>query len=180
MKRTNALQLNPFSRNRVKAAVFCAALCITLSLWPVSFHQVKAAVLFDGHYTSASLSAQEKTAQILLNSDRSRYNLPQLTLDPELCRIARIKAQEMSDKHYFAHVSPVYGDIRQMLRTFGISFKSAGENIAHHATVEKAEAAFLSSPGHRRNLLSRAYTRVGIGVAYDERGFIYLTQIFVR
>ena len=57
---------------------------------------------------------------------------------------------------------------------------TAGENIAHHATVEKAQAALISSPGHRRNILSRGYTKVGIGVALDENGYVYLTQIFCR
>lgn len=67
-----------------------------------------------------------------------------------------------------------------MLTLMGYRYTAAAENIAHHATVEKAQAAFLSSPGHRRNLLSANYTKVGIGVALDEKGFVYLTQIFCR
>ena len=66
-----------------------------------------------------------------------------------------------------------------MLRHFGFAFEAAGENIAHHRDVDKAQAALLSSPSHRRNLLSSAYTRVGIGIAQDRNG-IYLTQIFCR
>ena len=38
----------------------------------------------------------------------------------------------------------------------------------------------ISSPGHRRNILSRGYTKVGVGVALDENGYVYLTQIFCR
>ena len=55
-----------------------------------------------------------------------------------------------------------------------------GENIAHHATVDKAQAAFMSSDGHRRNILSSSWTKVGIGVCYDANGFVYVTQLFVR
>ena len=135
---------------------------------------------FVAHYTSASLSAQEQTAQNLLNSDRARYGLKALALDPELCRLARIKSEDMRDNRYFAHTSPTYGDVRQMLRQFGYAYAGAGENIAHHATVEKSQAAFLSSPGHRRNIMSRAWTRFGVGVAIDAKGFVYLTQIFAR
>ena len=135
---------------------------------------------FVAHYTTASLSAQEQTAGNLLNSDRGRYNLAPLTLDPELCRIARIKSEDMRDNQYFAHTSPTYGDVGSMLRHFGYSFTAAGENIAHHATIEKSQAALISSPGHRRNILSSGYTKVGVGVATDESGFVYLTQIFVR
>ena len=43
-----------------------------------------------------------------------------------------------------------------------------------------ALAALISSPGHRRNILSRGYTKVGVGVALDENGYVYLTQIFCR
>ena len=135
---------------------------------------------FAGHYTTASLSVQEQTAGNLLNSDRARYGLAPLVIDPELCRIARIKSQDMRDNQYFAHTSPTYGDVRSMLRQFGYDFQAAGENIAHHASIEKAQAAFLSSPGHRKNILSSAYTRVGLGAAVDAKGYVYLTQIFVR
>ena len=135
---------------------------------------------FVAHYTTAFLSAQEQTALNLLNSDRERYNLPPLTIDPELSRIARIKSADMRDHQYFAHESPTYGDVRSMLRQFGYTYAAAGENIAHHATAEKAQAAFLSSPGHRKNILSSTYTKVGIGIAVDPKGFFYLTQIFVR
>ena len=135
---------------------------------------------FAGHYTTASLSVQEQTAGNLLNSDRARYGLAPLVIDPELCRIARIKSQDMRDNQYFAHTSPTYGDVRSMLRRFGYAYTTAGENIAHHATVEKAQAAFLSSPGHRRNIMNSAYTRVGLGAAIDAKGYVYLTQIFVR
>ena len=134
---------------------------------------------FAGHYTTASLSVQEQTAGNLLNSDRARYGLAPLVIDPELCRIARIKSEDMRANGYFAHVSPTYGDVRQMLTAFGYSFEAAGENIAHHRDVEKAQAAFLSSPGHRRNVLSTRYTRFGVGVATDGNS-VYLTQIFCR
>jgi len=135
---------------------------------------------FAAHYTTASLSAQEQTAGNLLNSDRARYNLPPLAIDPQLCRIARLKSEDMRDNQYFAHTSPTYGDVRQMLTQFGYSYTAASENIAHHATIEKAQAAFLSSPGHRRNIMSARHTKVGIGVAIDKKGYVYLTQIFAR
>ena len=135
---------------------------------------------FVAHYTTASLSAQEQTAGNLLNSDRARYNLSPLVIDPDLCRIARIKSEDMRDNQYFAHTSPTYGNVHDMLKKFGYAFSSAGENIAHHATIEKAQAAFLSSPGHRKNIMNAAYMKAGVGVAVDEKGYVYLTQIFVR
>ena len=160
--------------SRLAAGALCAlALTLAPGLAPSAY------AALDAHYTSASLSAQEQTAGNLVNSDRARYSLPALTLDPALCRIARIKSEDMRDNRYFAHTSPTYGDVRSMLSAFGYAFEAAGENIAHHRDVEKAQAAFLSSPGHRRNVLSSRYTRFGVGIASDG-GSIYLTQIFCR
>ena len=131
-------------------------------------------------YTTQSPSAQEQMMLNLLNQDRNKNGLPSLTLDATLCGIARIKSCDMRDNNYFAHESPTYGNIRSMLTAFGYAFNGAGENIAHHATVEKAQAAFMSSSGHRQNILSSAWTKVGIGICYDRSGFVYVTQIFVR
>lgn len=131
-------------------------------------------------YTTQSVSAQEQKMVNLLNQDRKNNGLAPLTLDPELCRIARIKSADMRDNHYFAHESPTYGRVGEMLKRFGYSYSAAGENIAHHANVDKAQAAFMSSTGHRRNILSTAWTKVGIGIVTDANGFIYATQIFVK
>ena len=131
-------------------------------------------------YTTQSASAQEQMMLNLLNQDRKNYGLPALTLDATLSDIARIKSCDMRDNNYFAHESPTYGRVKDMLNRFGYAFSGAGENIAHHATVEKAQAAFMSSTGHRQNILSTAWTKVGIGICYDRSGFVYVTQIFVR
>ena len=168
----------------IKTRRLCAKAAVMLMMTAPFYASTHASAASDfsfaAHYTTASLSAQEQTAGNLLNSDRARYNLPPLAIDPELCRIARIKSQDMRDNQYFAHTSPTYGDVRSMLRQFGYAYTAAGENIAHHATADKAQAAFLSSPGHRKNILSSTYTKVGIGIAVDSKGFVYLTQIFAR
>lgn len=131
-------------------------------------------------YTTHSLTAQEEKLFNLINRDRKANGLSPLTLDPALSRIARIKSEDMRDNRYFAHESPTYGKARQMLEHFGYTFRGVGENIAHHATVEKAQAAFMTSAGHRRNILSSTWEKVGVGVCYDKDGYIYATQIFVR
>lgn len=160
---------------RIRAARMCIAMMLACGASAPA-----AASSFEAHYTTASLSAQEQSAGILLNLDRSAYSLAPLTIDPELSRIARIKSQDMRDNQYFSHTSPTYGDVRSMLKHFGYNYTAASENIAHHATIEKAQAAFLSSPGHRANVLHARYTKAGVGVATDKNGFVYLTQIFVR
>lgn len=116
----------------------------------------------------------------LLNQDRKNNGRAALTLDPELSRIARIKSADMRDNNYFAHESPTYGRVGEMLKHFGYSFTAAGENIAHHANVDKAQSAFMSSQGHRANILSATWTKVGIGIVFDRQGYIYATQIFAK
>lgn len=131
-------------------------------------------------YTTALTQVQEENMLNLLNQERILQGFAPLTLDPALSQIARVKSNDMKTNRYFAHESPTYGRVSDMLRHFSYSFTSAGENIAHHTTTEKAHAAFMSSDGHRRNILSSAWQKVGIGIVYDDNGYVYATQIFVR
>lgn len=133
-----------------------------------------------GDYTTISVAAQEQKLLNLLNEDRAANGLSALNVDPELSRIARIKSCDMKENGYFAHTSPTYGNAAAMLTAFGYAYHGVGENIAHHATVEKSEAAFMSSSGHRQNILGSQWTKVGIGVCVDDNGFVYVTQLFVR
>ena len=137
------------NKRTIRTKAVTAAILLALSVHPACARTADASS-FEAHYTTASLSAQEHRAGNLLNSDRIRYSLAPLTIDPELSRIARIKSEDMRDNQYFAHTSPTYGNIRKMLAHFGYEYAAASENIAHHATIEKAQAAFLSSPGHRK------------------------------
>ena len=131
-------------------------------------------------YTTHSLIVQEEIILNLLNQDRISAGLAPLTHDPALSAIARMKSQDMVDGGYFAHESPTWGKARDMLTRLGYSFRACGENIARHATVEKAQAAFMTSEGHRRNILSPNLERVGVGVVFDRNGHPYVTQLFAR
>lgn len=116
----------------------------------------------------------------MLNQDRRANGRDSLELDLELCRLARLKSCDMNQNGYFSHTSPTMGSAADMLRSHGYAFVSVGENIAHHATVEKSQAAFMSSSGHRANILGSQWTKVGVGVCVDRQGYVYVTQLFVR
>ena len=133
-----------------------------------------------GDYTTISVTAQEQKMVNLLNQDRARNGLSALPLDSELSAIARAKSCEMMEKGYFDHESPTWGRAPSMLTAFGYAYNGVGENIAHHATVEKAEAAFLSSSPHRINMMGSQWKKVGIGVCTDQNGYVYVTELFVR
>lgn len=124
-----------------------------------------------------SVTAYEQEVIRLVNEIRSQHGLKPLTYDWQLSRVARYKSQDMKDNNYFAHNSPVYGTPFQMIRNFGISFRSAGENIARgYPTPQAVVNGWMNSSGHRTNILNANYTKIGVG--YVPAGN-YWTQMFI-
>ena len=106
----------------------------------------------------------EKEVVRLVNAIRVQNGLKALTEDWELSRVARIKSQDMKDNNYFSHTSPVYGTPFQMIKNFGISYRSAGENIARgQSTPQTVVNSWMNSSGHRANILNPLYTHIGVG-----------------
>lgn len=113
----------------------------------------------------------------LVNEIRVENGLKPLTTNWELSRIARYKSEDMSDNRYFSHTSPTYGTPFQMIRAFGLSYRSAGENIAYRQRMPAAVVdAWMNSSGHRANILNASYTQIGVG--YCAIGN-YWTQMFI-
>ena len=113
----------------------------------------------------------------LINEIRAKNGLKALTANWELSRVARYKSQDMVDRRYFSHTSPTYGSPYQMMKNFGISFRTAGENIAYGYQTPKAVVnGWMNSSGHRANILNPSYTQIGVG--YVASGH-YWTQMFI-
>lgn len=126
---------------------------------------------------SDGVHAYERQVVDLVNVQRARYGLQPVSLDAELCRFARVKSQDMHDNRYFDHNSPTYGSPFDMMRQFGITYASAGENIAMgYSTPEAVVNAWMNSEGHRANILSSKYARLGVGYVADGG---YWTQWFI-
>lgn len=100
----------------------------------------------------------------LINAERKKQGLQPLTINNEMTKVARLKAKDMIDNNYFSHQSPTYGSPFDMLKKYGISYRTAGENIAGNQTVQKAHTSLMNSTGHRANILNSQYTEVGIGI----------------
>ncbi|MBM7569718.1 SafA/ExsA family spore coat assembly protein [Aquibacillus albus] len=114
----------------------------------------------------------------LTNQERAKNGLPALKPDWELSRVARYKSQDMHDKRYFSHTSPTYGSPFTMMQDFGIQYTSAAENIARgQRTPREVVKAWMNSPGHRRNILNKNYTHIGVGYVKDGK---YWTQMFIK
>lgn len=114
--------------------------------------------------SSSSLSSDERQMLDLVNQERLAAGQRPLQVDMTLVELARMKAQDMIDKGYFAHQSPTYGSPFEMIRAAGIKYLYAGENLAGAPMVESAHENLMNSPGHRANILNSNYTKVGIGV----------------
>lgn len=122
--------------------------------------------------------AKEFEAEVvrLVNIERKKAGLSELKHNWELSRVARYKSEDMRDKGYFSHTSPTYGSPFQMMRSFGISYRTAGENIAKGQTTPAAVVkGWMNSPGHRANILNSSFTEIGVGYASGN----YWTQMFI-
>lgn len=127
---------------------------------------------------SGAVSQFEREVVSLCNEIRASYGLSPLTINEKLCRLARMKSQDMVDKNYFSHESPTYGSPFDMLKSYGVSYRSAGENIAKgYATPKAVVDAWMNSEGHRANILNSSYAEIGVGYVTDGN---HWTQLFLK
>jgi uncharacterized YkwD family protein/spore coat assembly protein SafA len=130
---------------------------------------------------AVTTTSQEDEVIRLVNVERARAGLPALKSNWQLCRVARYKSADMANKGYFSHTSPTYGSPFRMMESFGLRFSAAGENIAYgQRTPAEVMQAWMNSPGHRSNILSRNYSEIGVGLAKNKNGVCYWTQMFMK
>ena len=122
----------------------------------------------------------ENAVLLQVNQERQKAGLKPLVMDWELARVARTKSQDMAAKNYFSHQSPTYGSPFEMMKQFGITYKTAGENIASgQTTPNDVMIAWMNSQGHRANILKPEYTHLGVGY-YRGGSYGHMwTQMFI-
>lgn len=129
---------------------------------------------------SSNVSYEERVAQ-LVNVEREKNGLQPLLFDSSISNVARAKSKDMADNNYFAHQSPTYGSAGDMLRNFGINWSAWGENIASgQDTPEEVVNAWMNSEGHRANILSSNFGKIGVGYVTNGSGTPYWTQLFTN
>jgi len=129
----------------------------------------------------SGIAANSMQSEMLgyINAERAKANLPSLVLDEKLCQGAALKSKDMAANGYFSHNSPTYGSPFDMMKSLGITYSLAGENIAKNTSVKGAHDAFMNSPGHRANILNSGFKKVGLGF-YQLGSYIYVTQWFTN
>lgn len=123
------------------------------------------------------LSEFEQQVVELTNQEREAQGLEPLKVDTELSKVAREKSRDMATNNYFSHDSPNYGSPFDMMEQYGISYQTAGENIAKGQTSpEQVVNGWMNSEGHRENIMNANFTHIGVG--YVEQGN-HWTQQFI-
>lgn len=99
----------------------------------------------------------------LVNQERAKAGLSPLTSNAAVANVAMAKAKDMYNNNYFDHNSPTYGSPFDMMKSFGISYRYAGENIAKgQRSPQEVMNAWMNSPGHRANILSSNFNQIGV------------------
>lgn len=125
-------------------------------------------------------SVQAEQVLKLVNEERKKQGLKSLTLSASLNKVASLKSKDMRDNNYFSHQSPTYGSPFEMMQQFGITYKTAGENIGGgQQTAQDVMDAWMNSSGHRANILGKNYTELGVGYVTGGSYRTYWTQEFI-
>lgn len=141
---------------------------------PDLIHPGDVIVLPDQVTTGENTSEAEQVLS-LVNAERKKHGAQPLRLLNTLNNVAQLKAKDMHDKNYFSHNSPTYGTPFEMLKSQGVHYMSAGENIAKgQKNAQAVMQAWLNSAGHRQNILNPAYEFMGIGYYASDKIWVQL------
>lgn len=130
-----------------------------------------------GSQTPSDVTPEELQMVALVNEERTSRGLSALEIDMEMVLVARAHSADMRDRDYFAHTNPDGLDPFDRMSAAGISYGTAGENLAYADSVSRAHTLLMESPGHRANILNGDFGRVGIGIVEIPSGWM-ITQVF--
>ncbi len=142
------------------------------------------AVLLEDERLPADLRSLERETERRINDVRREHGLSPLSKAKALVDVARDHSKDMVRRGYFAHRSPDGRGVDDRVRRRGLAFRELAENLAQNRGVDGparvAVEGWMRSSGHRANILHPGFTRTGVGIAVDEDGMIYFTQVFLR
>ncbi|GID92962.1 CAP domain-containing protein [Amorphoplanes digitatis] len=128
-----------------------------------------------------------------INAARAEEGLPAYRLDSSLSKASALHNKLMIDGCGLSHRCSGEGDIGTRFSAQGVDWSSAGENIgfgsagADNSAIVRAANGLTDSmlaevppeDGHRKNLLSKSFKRIGLSVVRDGKGIVWMTQDFV-
>ncbi len=119
------------------------------------------------HFSQKEVRVDENAERVmffLVNKEREKIGLGQLSYSQELTGLARDYARDMLSRGYFSHYNPEGESPFDRMEKRKINFLAAGENLALAPNVNLAHQGLMNSPGHRANILSKDFGKVGIGI----------------
>ena len=120
--------------------------------------------------TPASATAEEGRFVSRANAERARYGLPYYAVAADLVSVARRHSVEMASRHTIYHNSRLGSDVS--------GWRAVGENVGMGGDVDSIHDAFMRSSSHRSNILDHDFTQIGVGTAHDNKGILYVTEVF--
>ena len=135
---------------------------------------VAAAVAVAGLVVAAQGASADSGSSLvaMINSARAAHGLPALAVSGDLTTAARAQAGRMAASRTLAHTPNLGGAV--------CCWTTVGENVGEGPSASSIESAFMGSAEHRANILSSAYTQVGIGAVVDNAGTLWVSEIFRR
>jgi uncharacterized protein YkwD len=126
---------------------------------------------------AGSDAAEPSGLVTMINAARREEELPRLRSSRAMDGVAAQHAARMRDRHLLAHDAGDGGPIER-LRLSGLEPRSTGENVAHALGLRRGHRALWMSPSHRGNILDARFDTVGVGVAQDSDGSVWICEIF--
>jgi uncharacterized protein YkwD len=152
---------------------------------PAGYQALLPVVIGLGAPSSQSFSDEAQAMLSLTNAERAAAGCPAMTLNSKLSAAAQGHAQDMVQNDFYAHRGSDNATNGTRITRQGYLWSMAGENItAGYTTAESAMASWLTSPGHRANIINCSYREMGVGYTYEpnDGGLItwrhYWVQVF--
>ncbi|MFI1198192.1 CAP domain-containing protein [Streptomyces sp. NPDC020883] len=116
--------------------------------------------------TPAATSGDAARVVELVNKERGKAGCAPLTVNAKLTKAAQAHSQDMADHRRMSHTGSDGSDPGARMKSAGYNWTTYGENVAYgYATPESAMVGWMSSPGHRRNILDCSFKEIGVGLA---------------
>jgi len=158
---------------------FCLVAAVVAALvgWPAS-----AGEKTKGDKGQVKLSPEEERVFELTNETRKENKLLPYKLNPLLTKLAREHSENMARQNTLSHTLDDKGPA-QRLKEGGYAGIGWGENIyggrgKGTRVAEEAQQWWMTSEGHRKNILSKGFREVGVGIVRSERGLLFFTVVF--
>lgn len=126
----------------------------------------------------SSNNALEAEMIELVNKERTNRGINTLVFDSNLTQVARSHSSDMFKRGYFSHYSPEGEDVSDRAQKMNADFFVIGENLAFAPTLSVAHKGLMDSEGHRANILSVDFARIGIGIMENPDYGLMVTQVF--